>query len=524
MVTVKTWFAQKENRLLVCKIVAALCFPLLLCIIYCLREGIWIGNISPAGSMNNDALFYYKQVEGMVESGIPVGFFGFNESHALKGSFAAWIPVVLLPWAIWGKIFGWSLASPILCNIILFSVVLGLLVWWIRPTVKQMLVTGAMMALFPGFSRYLMACLAEAQIFTGFLLMYSLALGYIRKPGKGKLITMFVLAGILSWIRPYMLLLVFLPGFFLFRQKKVPGVLVTLLVTAADAAIYFLMGHYWTAAYFTDLYDVSALKLFLTEGIGAGLSNLTAQAGYFVRTLLSYMKNSVTTGMFMGSNYWILFLLFILLLPAVWRLWKEKEGLQLFVYIHFLFTAACSTAALLILMQKINEGSRHIMSFILVGMLLLGLSSEIRLKDLWRAAIVALMCIYLYHFFPDDGQDYQVPVYTGEAREEQVAWEEINSRIEIDLSGDPSYDNTLIWVFSDKIGEEVVYMPWHHMLSVPGGMGISCCTDSYLMDNWDNLQSRYITTLSDGEIAKWCEKSGFEKIGEATGKVLYKRY
>ena len=37
----------------------------------------------------NDELFYFKQVEAIIDHGYPLGYYGFNESHALSFSFAA---------------------------------------------------------------------------------------------------------------------------------------------------------------------------------------------------------------------------------------------------------------------------------------------------------------------------------------------------------------------------------------------------------------------------------------------------
>ena len=88
--------------------------PLLCCLVYCAFQGRGIGQVYLPNSEWNDELFYFKQVESIVNFGYPQGYFGFNESHALKLSFAAWSPVLVFPWILWGLLFGWNLMSPIL--------------------------------------------------------------------------------------------------------------------------------------------------------------------------------------------------------------------------------------------------------------------------------------------------------------------------------------------------------------------------------------------------------------------------
>ena len=91
--------------------------PLVCCLVYCGVQGRSLGEVYPPCSEWKDELFYYKQVEGIVNYGYPQGYFGFNESHALKLSFAAWSPVLVFPWILWGLVFGWNLMSPMFCNI-----------------------------------------------------------------------------------------------------------------------------------------------------------------------------------------------------------------------------------------------------------------------------------------------------------------------------------------------------------------------------------------------------------------------
>ena len=131
--------------------------PLLCCVITCAAQGRSIAEVYlPAGEWN-DELFYFKQVEGIVKFGYPQGYFGFNESHALKASFAAWSPVLVFPWILWGLIFGWNLTSPVYCNIFLMMLAMFLFVWLVKPDRKQLGILTILYVTFTPLTRYMLS-------------------------------------------------------------------------------------------------------------------------------------------------------------------------------------------------------------------------------------------------------------------------------------------------------------------------------------------------------------------------------
>ena len=126
---IKEFFKVKKNKSLFVKCLIALLFPFALCLIYFLVRGISPFDIYVPASKNNDSLFYYKLVEAMRYNLYPRGYFGFNESHAANLTFAAWSPLMLLPWAAAGLIFGWGFKSAVFINILLFSIAFAIFVF-----------------------------------------------------------------------------------------------------------------------------------------------------------------------------------------------------------------------------------------------------------------------------------------------------------------------------------------------------------------------------------------------------------
>ena len=125
---IKEFFKENKNKNLLKKCIVAFLFPIGLCIIYCMIRNISLGDIYVPASKNNDSLFYFKLVESVRRYLVPRGYFGFNESHAAHLSFAAWSPLILMPWLFVSIIFGWGYTSAVFVNVLLFSVCFALFV------------------------------------------------------------------------------------------------------------------------------------------------------------------------------------------------------------------------------------------------------------------------------------------------------------------------------------------------------------------------------------------------------------
>ena len=142
-----SWIKGHEN--LLWAVVMSL-LPLICCAATCAFQGQRLSSVYLPASEWNDELFYFKQVEGIVNYGYPQGYFGFNESHARQLSFAAWSPVLVWPWILWGLVFGWNLQSPVICNIVLMMITMFGFVRLVKPDRKQL---GVLTLLFVSFNR-----------------------------------------------------------------------------------------------------------------------------------------------------------------------------------------------------------------------------------------------------------------------------------------------------------------------------------------------------------------------------------
>ncbi|MBQ3899785.1 MAG: hypothetical protein II741_08110, partial [Lachnospiraceae bacterium] len=328
----------KKDKYLPLRIAIIALLPVLVCLLYALIDGHLPFKNSLQYSTWNDELFYFKQTEGILSNGFPKGFFGFNESHAKVLSFAAWSPTLILPWLALGKIFGWKLFSPFIYNGLLYC---GAMLFWgikTKPDLKKLLLVSAAFLLFPLNYRYIFSAMPEIIVWALIIVFYTLALVYTNaRPGKGKtasLVTMFFLSALLTTMRPYFILLMLLPAFFLFLsykgKKKWLAVFIDLAAALATALIYRPIKKYLSAPYFTKLYNTQWLDEFKNNGIVAGVkffwnTLVTKNVEVYYRIKLALQHGYQSDGAF----YFVYIgIIAVLILTLVLKLVTKKDKIK----------------------------------------------------------------------------------------------------------------------------------------------------------------------------------------------------
>lgn len=545
---------QKRSRILLRAVLAAF-LPLLCCLVYCAVQGESIGRVYLPASEWNDELFYYKQVEGIVKYGYPIGYFGFNESHALKLSFAAWSPVLVFPWILWGLAFGWNLLSPILCNIVLLTLAVFLFMCLVRPTWKQTGVLAFLFCLYTLFARYMLSGMPEVICFSLLILFYGLAVNDLNRERLYKLVLLFALSGLLTLMRPYMLLFMLLPMYLCIRRYRAKGAVCSVAAAGAVLACYASIKHYLGAEYFAPLFFTDWITTFFDEGIVTGIHNFFGTLYWMGKGFLSDMIQGFRTGLASGAffgGYTVMMLVLIGQSLADWmRLkryrameeeWPQRQSggktertpikvpdrkdmdrlkSQLIVEAHL---AVCFVGMLLalLLMYKLTEGSKHLLTFMAAGIFVAALMETRAYK---KAALIGAVFAYLFSYKAVDPYDYQAP-FAEEALCEQVEdWRELfGETISMTQDEVPSFDNVIIWTFNDSVEGKTVNTRWQLLYALPEGMGISCCTKEYLEDHFDELNSRYIALPSGGELDRMCRETGYVEIGKDADMAVWQMY
>ena len=70
------WWKQDRRYVLLIKALLMALLPFLCCVVTCAAAQKSIGEVYLPSSEWNDELFYYKQVESIVEFGYPYGYYG----------------------------------------------------------------------------------------------------------------------------------------------------------------------------------------------------------------------------------------------------------------------------------------------------------------------------------------------------------------------------------------------------------------------------------------------------------------
>lgn len=509
--------------------------PVLCCFVRCALDGEIISGVwLPAGEWN-DELFYYKQVEGIIGYGYPQGYFGFNESHALNLSFAAWSPVLVFPWAIWGMVFGWNLWSPIVCNIVLMSVVCFLFVWLVKPTWKQLGVLALLFSLYTPLTRYMLSGMAEVICFSMVILFYALTVNYLNRKKVCKLVLLFVLAALMTLMRPCLLLFLLLPAYLWTRRSGWRGALGSAAVMGVTLGIYACIRHYLVAEYFAPPY--------FADWVDGGIRFCITRLHYMGKSFFESMVEGVRTGQPMGAYFYgYVVILCVLAGQSIldWRKFKalgrasadsvvrDEENVaarrslynRLVIQIHMAFSFIAMFFALL-LMYRLEEGSRHLLTFMAAGIFVIALMDT---KYFMKAVLMGVTFVYFYSYMAVDPLYYELP-YRQEERAEQFSkWEEIFSEsLELEReSAVPNYDNSVIWVFQDEAPDgSLELISWQFLYALPKGFGVSCCMPEYIVENFGELESKYIATLSGGRIDGMCMDAGYKEIGRDRDLVVY---
>lgn len=511
-----------QNKILYLQAVIMGLLPLLCCIVTCALHGCSITDIYLPASDWNDELFYYKQVESMLSYGYPYGYFGFNESHALRLSFAAWSPVLVFPWLLFGAVFGWNMMSPIYCNILLMMLACAVFVLLVKPKWKQILLLAVMFCTFTPFSLYMLRGMPECICFSMLILYYAVMEWYQQKEKVSGLVWMLLLSGVLTLMRPYLVLFMLYPMLQWIRKNKKWGIAGSVLLLVTVGGTYLSINHFLAAEYFTPLFKTDWLTPFLQGKLLAGIKGVLSSLYHNGRTFLALTVEGMRSGMTEGAFFAGYLALMALMAWQSYQEWRKNNQKRAFSYAYLAFCFFAMTIAL-ILMYKMKEGSKHLLTFMAMGIFVL---SGMKTKHGKKVLFFSFLCLYLYIFRADSPVDYQICIATPQRVEKVEAWEEIfDSKLSLETEKVPNYDNVVIWVFSDTVqeegGEQSMLTDWQILYGLPEGFGISCCYDTYILENFDTLKSKYIAIPTGGKIQAVCEERELMLIGQDESVCVY---
>lgn len=512
---------QLKNKRIINAIILG-CLPVLACLINLLIYSkhfseLWLGQ-----SQWNDELFYFKQIECMVKDIIPKGFFGYNESSAQFLSFGAWSPVILMPWAVFGKIFGWTYMSPFIANIAFLTIAMILFGLLANTSIGEALCEGLLFILVTPLSRYIFSGMPEIVCLVPLIISLGLIIGYrSSEHKKARMVFLLILLAFLTLMRPYFFVFFVFP-FFITRQKNYNDKLASILVALGSLLVYFLMSAKMNAPYFGDVYRTDWVDAFKNDGLISGFVFLVKEFFHYlyeiIRAGIGGIRGGYPVGIYFAAFLIVIGEYFVL---GIYLLIKKDKKTHLAWCMFF-----CQTAMLgaICLMYSLQDGFRHLLVFIVVGMLLI---PSLLPRKVLRRVLSAVNALALVWLFLVKAQD---PLYFGSVFNNE---NEVASKSAVVALGDQlsenmvredklGWDNDVILVFMDsRNDEDPKLIQWQYAYGLPKGFAISLCEATYVSENIDNLKSKYIMTMSGGTIEKLIQKKGYELIASNEAVSVY---
>lgn len=524
-------FQSGDVKNTLCKAIGCGLIPALSCFLYCIFRGQLLGSIYLPNTACSDDIYYYKMVEGMVNFGYPLGYFGYNESHAMVSSFGVWSPLLLMPWALWGKVFGWGYFSPILCNICIISISFTAFGALAKPTWRQVASIAFLFFLVTPFTRYILSGMPETICYSLIIIMYGIVYSYFKNESISKLVLIFLIVTVLSLMRPYFMVFLLLPGILWIHRSKFWGGIGTALIVFLNLLGYKLITYFFSAPYFYSSMATDFIDSFKKDGFFGGclfLCKKIYDKWIIIRWNMSLgVRQGFTDGQIYFACCVAMLFLFIWLIVDLVKM-KNRNGIQnknvvkqtvpeasLLIFFIVMLLA-------IIVLYQIPEGSRHILVFVL-SFIIVGAMRDNRLMG--KNLLIMIIFAYLFVIKYDDASGYRVP-YSGENVICEVEnWSSIFSDcIDLNYENIPSYDNVVDWVIADTVDGEVKEIPWKVLFALPEGTGISCCLPQYMTKNIDELNSRYIIAVSEGKIDLLCQEKEMDMLAKDEYFVLYKTY
>lgn len=502
------------------QIVMVLLFPVLLSICVCALRGIDFFALYTPASHNNDSLFYYKLVDGILAPGGMKGYFGYNESHSAVGGYAAWNPAVLLPWILFGRVFGWNYFSPILYNIIVFSVALALFVRSSEMNWKQSITMFLVLGLYPSFTIHLLSVLPEINIASFVLLFLSCIFGWMNRRKEGYLVAALICCVYLTLCRPYLFILFIIPTVYFVKSGRKHKWWYPFSGMVIAVVLYVLTTKYMTAAYFKDMIDFSIVKYVLQGDIVAAFATASEYIKIMFVGVKEYVWAAFHYGLTAGTQYFVAWMAAgLLVLAAVEKKNKEKRIVFLILSASFL----CVFLAVVFLMHLVNEGGRHCFVFSVVLLILLCVSEFDGAYCARQTVVVAFLLIFACKgaYIPTD---YDIPARDANVQENIEYLSAVFDEYGMLNPNAEGYENTVIWTLVDTVGDAFVKTDYQSLYAIPSSMGISCCTTEYVVDNINHLKSKYIAIPAGGTIESLLIEKGCEELVRTEATVFYELY
>lgn len=451
----------------------------------------------------SDEVIYSKQLAAAVQYGAPQGYFGFNESHADIGTYAAWGPAVFLVYALPGLVLRGQNAF-LWCNLLFITLGWTFFARAARLDWKRQALFAVLLAALNAPIRYVFSAMQEPLHYA--LVLAVLGCGILARRDKSRAAwaALCVLCAVATLVRPYEAVLWLYPLALAWPDRRRTAICVAGGAVSLGGTLV-LMSKFYAPYFFTNV-DTGALQ-------EAAHGQLLEAAKDMARKLLGALQ---TVGQTMqsdlaartGGHYLLFFLLLAVTLGCL--IWDVAHKRPVFWKGCAAVTAGVVFLALM-LMYRPGEGSRHtlVLDVLLLASLLV---EDVRPAAAMAAVSVVLVALGVLNLA--DG--FAVPRYSADWDSAVQQVETALTASQADVTSADPWDHTVAYAFGDPVHCGLLY-------GVPDGMGIQFDEAAYLTDPAYEIHSRYVLTAADAPTAARLENDGWTLLYAGEKCVIYER-
>ncbi|MCR5420877.1 MAG: hypothetical protein K6E98_07725 [Lachnospiraceae bacterium] len=501
-------------------------------------EGIGLRNLA-ISSAENDELIYYYETSGVVDYGIPQGYFGYTEITARTGPFGAWSPVLLINFCILGKLFGWSLTKAVFYNLISLMLAVFLFGIFARPNKTQTVLLAVFLASYTFLMYGVLSIVPEITCYSYTIIFVGLIYSAFKDNKTYKIIFMFIIAILLTLMRPYYAGFMIAASFFLYRKYGKKSLFCSVPLFIATFYGFFFIGinfcagnpiSGWFSRYIIKV-EKNIGNMFMCSGISV---TLLSGLGSFVKRLLSgfYLMAQQLKVFFVdriwGRNYFMFFYIFILLIVTYLRSDSKKRDDAYIRRLFFLVYFFLMTIAVALYFSG-WVADRHLAEFVVMGIVFIAMEAgeayetDNNVKSIYihpLALALEIGLIFSVIMVPNREREYVTENFTREVEETRELLKK--EMPVVPTKGRPSWDNTVLWVYTDTVDGEEVIVPWRSLYAIPSGYAFNLVFKDDWFDEGYKLSSKYIAAASGSNTEDRCIGWGAEKIADYCGVVIYR--
>ena len=340
----------------------------------------------------NDEVSWWSQINAILTAGKPLGYYGYNGTHAPVGTIGAWGIAPLIPYVIFGKIFGWEIYSMAYANILFLSLGGFIFCLLAKPDRKQLRWIFVLYACSFFSIGYSMTAMAEGMRYAMGLVLIGMVVWLRNNPPdlkalkiKNILMYLLILCFLYFSINVYLVFaLMALPiaWFMLKKLKPLIRFAVSLVFTAGITLLAYKATFNVIAPY-TSSFIKSLIEVLQTEGIYKGLAMIfTSMMQYMlpVNLFTVAVLDSDVAKCYMVIYHSIIILATVLLIKGLYEkklqnfrknAWPDIFNGNTFLVIYLTFGFFAAYCALYpgsywTLVRGINTGL--LMAFMLIAM------------------------------------------------------------------------------------------------------------------------------------------------------------